>query len=166
MNAILIPALQIETARRGFASHLGHAPQTEAEVALDTLLHALADEARPAHELTKAALAELVERTLADATPAVCACGHEFADHLGSAGCLECVSCTARRPHATEVAPAVLPVGTVVQNVAGRVVGRVVAVGACDGEDCDGDRKVLPLDASSDADPLCYPVASLKPATA
>lgn len=104
--SITIPAQQIETARYRYTTHLGHAPRTETEIALSALVHELAVAAEPGHEFTKAAIADLVERTLAAATPTLCGCGHEFAEHLGHLGCLaEHCACTARRPHATELTP-------------------------------------------------------------
>lgn len=104
--SITIPAQQIETARYHFNAQLGHAPSTEAELALSALVHELAVAATPGHEFTKASIADLVERTLAAATPTVCGCGHEYADHLAHLGCLaEACTCTARRPHATELTP-------------------------------------------------------------
>lgn len=113
MSIETAPAYLITEEAYRLRQERGHTlPETFAEIECDVLLAKFAEAIQPGRPApTKASVAEVViEATRIAherAKACVCPCGHRYSEHLGSAGCLESgCRCTARRPHAVELAPA------------------------------------------------------------
>jgi hypothetical protein len=105
-----IPAYQVADARYHLVGQRGHAAATLDEFGLDAVLAQVDELVRPGvPEPTKASLAAAVKDAARIARQragaAVCGCGHPYGEHVGLCGCFEC-DCMARRPHASELAPA------------------------------------------------------------